>query len=127
MSCVPFSAAPTSEDSARIMSRISCTERWLKISTFRPRLGQIARDVGLQVGEADHQIGFELQNLFFFRTQKSRNAGLLLPGPRRAHGVARDADDAPLFAEQVERLGAFLGEADDALGESRRHGVETIN
>ena len=35
------------------------------------------------------------------------------------HGEAGDADDAPVLAQQVQRLGGLLGEADDALGEPR--------
>ena len=38
----------------------------------------------------------------------------LLPRLGRADGVARDADDAIALAQQVERLGRLLGQADDA-------------
>ena len=49
--------------------------------------------------------------------------GPLAPRADRAHRIAGDADDAPLFAQQIERLGRLLGEADDPLGIARRHSV----
>ena len=42
------------------------------------------------------------------------------------HGVARDADDAALLAQQVQSLGRLLGEADDALGGSTPFGTPLI-
>ena len=41
----------------------------------------------------------------------------LLPRLGRPHRVAGDADDAVAFAQQVQRLGRLLGEADDPLRE----------
>ena len=46
---------------------------------------------------------------------------LLLPRPRRAHGVARNPHNPMRLPEQVQPLGGFLGQADDALG---GHGQE---
>ena len=40
----------------------------------------------------------------------------LLPRLRWPHGVARHADDAVALAEEVQRLGRLLGQADDAGG-----------
>jgi hypothetical protein len=34
----------------------------------------------------------------------------------RTHGIARDADDAVLLAQQIERLDRLLGEADQPAG-----------
>ena len=122
MSCMPFSVAPTSEDRAQDHVEDFLHRALVEDQHVQAALGQIARDVGLQVGEADDQVGLQLQDFFLLCTQKRRDARLLLPRARRPHGVARDADDAPLLAEEVQRLGAFLGQADDALGKTRRHG-----
>ncbi len=80
---------------------------------------QLGRDVGLQVREGENQIGREPFDLVEPRVQERRDLGLL-PGLGRAHGVARDADHAVTFAEQVQRLGRLFGEADDARGEHGR-------
>ena len=34
----------------------------------------------------------------------------------RAHHIARNADDAPLLAEQIERLDSFVGKTNDPFG-----------
>jgi hypothetical protein len=49
-----------------------------------------------------------------FRT--SAETRFLAPCSGRAHDIARNADDAPLLAEQIERLDGFLSEANDPLG-----------
>src|SRR3989449_3286975 len=85
------------------------------------RLGKLARDVGLQVGETDHQVGLELEDLVGLRRKERRHPRLLAPRARRPHGVAGDADDAALLAEEIQRLGGLFSEADDALGITRRH------
>ena len=56
-------SAPTSRPITRIVSRISCTLRWLKISTCRFGGDELLREVGLDVGEADHQVGLERLDL----------------------------------------------------------------
>jgi hypothetical protein len=43
------------------------------------------------------------------------HARFLAPGPRRAHDVAGDANDAILLAEQIERLDRLLSEAADSF------------
>jgi len=69
---------------------------------------QLAGDVGLQVRETQHQVGFERQDLVDLGGEK---------------GVTRDADDAVLLAQQVEDLGGLFGQADDAarVEVGRRH------
>src|SRR5205085_8447813 len=57
------------------------------------------------------------------RAQKSRNTRLLAPRARRAHGVAGNAGDATLFAEEIQGLGRLLGEADDPFRIARAHSV----
>ena len=83
--------------------------------------GEVAHDVGLQVGESQHEIGLEGQDL----VEACRGEGA---HPRlgahlgRSHGVARDADDAILLAQQVESLDRLLGQADQALRREMAHG-----
>jgi hypothetical protein len=90
---------------------------------FDPALDQRLRDVGLDVREADREVGLERQDLVQLRADERRHAGLLLARAGRAHGEARDADDALLFAERIEHLGGLLGQADNAFGQGDRHGV----
>src|SRR5262249_33092559 len=52
--------------------------------------------------------------------EERRHPRLLAAPPRRPHCVARHAYDAPLLAEEIERLHGLFGEADDSLG--REHG-----
>jgi len=79
---------------------------------------QLGGDVRLQVREAEHQVRGERDDAPGAGAGEGRDARLLAPGPRWAHGEAGDADDAPLLPEQIERLGGLLGEADDALRKS---------
>ena len=85
-------------------------------------LGQLAHDVGLQVGEGQHQVGLERQDLVEPRRGEGADPGFR-PHLGRPHGVARDADDAVLLAQQIERLDRLLGEADQALGRETAHGA----
>jgi hypothetical protein len=78
-------------------------------------------DVGLDVGKADHQVRFQPLDLVHLRTGERRHLRLLLARLRRSHGEAGDADDAVLFTEQVQRFGAFFGQADDALRKRITH------
>ena len=61
----------------------------------------------------EDQIGLERLDLVEARVDERRDLRLL-PRLRRPHGVAGDADDAIALAEQIQRLGRFFGEADDA-------------
>src|SRR5690606_19612507 len=79
---------------------------------------QFAGDVGLQVREAEHEVGLEFEDAIDLRRGERRHLRLLAPGARRTHRESRDADDAPFLAEQVQRLHRLLGHADDALGKA---------
>src|SRR5262245_40831868 len=72
-------------------------------------------DVGLQVREAEHQVRPQLDDAVELRARECRDLRLLLACPRRTHGEAGDADDAPVLTEQVQGLGRLLGEAHDAF------------
>jgi hypothetical protein len=74
---------------------------------------QLARDVGLDVGETDDQVRLELQDLADLRAGEGRHLRLLAARARRPHGEAGDADDALLLADRVENLGRLFGQADD--------------
>jgi hypothetical protein len=41
--------------------------------------------------------------------------GLLAPRSRRANHIARDADDSGIFAEKINGLDGFPGQANDPL------------
>ena len=77
---------------------------------------QLGDDVGLQVGEGEHEVGLEREDLLEVGGDEGRDPRLLLAHPRRPHRIARYADDAALLAEEIERLHGLFGEADDALG-----------
>ena len=109
-----FSAAPTSAPSVRIIARMPATSRWLKACTATPCADQVGHDVGLQIGEGQHQIGLEREDFRDVGADEGGDARLLLAHLRRAHRIAGDADDAILLAEEIERLDGFLGQADDA-------------
>jgi hypothetical protein len=91
------------------------TLRWLKAWNFDAVADQLGGDVGLQVGKCEHQIRLQIQNLVDLRRGECDHLGFLPPCLGRADGIAADADDAVLLAEQVERLDGLLGETDDAL------------
>src|SRR3546814_2582716 len=59
-------------------------------------LDQLARDIGLDVGETDRQVGFKLQDLADLRAGEGGDFRLFLARPRRPHGEAGDADDAEI-------------------------------
>ena len=84
---------------------------------------EVGDDVGLQVGEGEHEIGIEREDLRDVRRDECRHPRLLAPHPRRAHGIAGDADDAVLLAEQIQRLDRLFGQADDAAGREVVHGA----
>ena len=83
---------------------------------------QLARDVCLDIGKTDHEIGFELEDFAGLRARERGNFGLFLARARRAHGETRDADDAVLLADGVEDFGRLLGQTDDTL---RTHASRT--
>ena len=76
---------------------------------------ELRRNVGLQVRKANHAVGPQRNNLVDLGAKVSADLGLFLSSTRRAHGVARDADNAALFAQQVQPFGGLFGQTDDAL------------
>ncbi len=83
---------------------------------------EILDDVGLQVGEGEHEIRLECQDFWDIRRDESGHARFFAAHLRRPHRIAGDPDDAVLLAEQIERLDRFLGQADDAMGREVAHG-----
>src|SRR6185295_18693818 len=77
---------------------------------------QLGGNVGLQVGEGEHEVGVEREHLLEIGGDERRHPRLLLAHPRRPDRIARHADDAALLAEEIKRLHGLLGQADDALG-----------
>jgi [protein-PII] uridylyltransferase len=77
-------------------------------------------DVGLEIGEGENQVRLQRLDGVEACMQEARDARLL-PRLRRAHGVPGHADDAIALAEQVERLGRFFRQADDARGVAGHH------
>src|SRR5690606_14243661 len=75
---------------------------------------QLGGDIGLDVGEADHEIRLQLEDLPDLRRGEGADLGLFLARPRRPHREAADANDALLLAQGVQDLGRLLGQADDA-------------
>jgi hypothetical protein len=74
---------------------------------------QFGGNAGLQVGEAEDQVGRERLDAIEAGIDE-RGDARLPPRFRWPHRVAGHADDAIAFAEQVKRLGCLLREADDA-------------
>src|SRR5262249_60254930 len=66
--------------------------------------------------EGEHEVGLEREDFLELGGDEPRPPRFLLAHPRRTPRVARHADDAPLLAEEIERLHGLFGEADDALG-----------
>ena len=84
---------------------------------------QLRRNVSLQVRKADHAVRLERHNFVDLGTQKSTDPGLVQPRLRRAHRVARNPHNAPLFPQQIKPLGGLFCQADDALG-AEVHGLK---
>src|SRR4029077_16645455 len=80
------------------------------------RADQIGNDVRLQIGEIEHEIGLERQNLRNVRGYEGGNPWLLAADLRRPHRIAGDPDDAVLLAEQIQGLDGLFGEANDPAG-----------
>src|SRR5688572_29711405 len=76
-------------------------------------LDQLGRDVGLQIGEAEDQVGLERFDLFVFGVDERRDARLASRF-RRPHRVTGYADDAVALAEEIQRFRRLLGQAHDA-------------
>jgi hypothetical protein len=91
------------------------------------RAHEIGDDAGLQVGEGQHEIGLERQNLRNVRGDEGGNPGLLAAHLWRPHRIAGDADDAVLLAEQIQRLDSLFGEANDPAGRELAHADDMPN
>lgn len=89
--------------------------RWLLIHTLDAHLDQIAGDIGLDVGEPDHEVGLQIEDLLDTSAGETGDAWLVATGLGWADGELGDPDDAILLAEGIEDLGRLLGEADDSL------------
>jgi len=82
---------------------------------------ELSDDVGLQVGEGEHEIGRERQDLRNVGGDEGRDARLLAADLRWPHRIAGDADDPVLLAEQVECLDRLFGQANDPAGREVAH------
>jgi hypothetical protein len=76
---------------------------------------ECSNNIRLQVGECKNEVRFESEDFGNIGRDECRDTRLLLARLRWPDGVARNADDAVLFAKQIECLGGFLGQADDSL------------
>ena len=103
---------------SRIICRISATLRWLNVTTFMPRRTSSRDEIRLQIGERQHEVRLQRLDLVELRVDERRHLRLE-PRLGRTDGVAGDADDAITLAEEVERLGRFFGQTDDARRISR--------
>jgi len=83
---------------------------------------QFGDDVCLQVGESQHEVRRQRQNLRNVCRDEGRDPRLLAAHLRRPHRIAGNADDAILLAEQIERLHGLFGQADDSAGRELAHG-----
>ncbi len=77
-------------------------------------LDEVVRDLRLQVGKADHQVGSKFEDFVDLRRSECRDFGFQ-PRLFRAAREAGNTDDAFVLAEKVERLGGLTREANDAL------------
>ena len=77
-------------------------------------LDQLARDVSLDVGKTDDEIGFQREDVVDLRARERGDFRFFLARARRPYDKSGNADDARVLAERVEHFGRFLGEADDA-------------
>ena len=97
-----------------IMRRISATLRWLNTCTSMPAAHQLGGDIRLQIREPEHEVGSQRHDPVDLRAGECGHPRLFLARARRPHGESRDADDARVLAEQIERLGGLFGETNDA-------------
>ena len=79
---------------------------------------ELRRDVGLQVGETQHEVGLESDDALDLRAGERGDFRLFLARAWRAHGEAGDTDDAPLLTEEIQGLRCLLGQAYDPLRKS---------
>ena len=122
----PFPAAPTSAPSVRIMSRMPATSRWLKACTATLARTSSATMSACKSEKVEHQVGLEREDLRHVGGDEGGDTRLFLAHARRAHGVAGDADDAGVLAEEIERLDGFLGQADDSRGREHARSIASV-
>src|SRR5581483_3509959 len=84
---------------------------------LEPRPHQLSRNVSLEVGKAEHEIGLQGCDPIDFGARESGNARLLPACPRWAHRETRYPNDPPVLLEEIQRLGGLLRQAHNALGE----------
>ena len=77
---------------------------------------QLCRDLRLEIGKGENEIGLEREDLRNIGRGEGRNARLLAPDLRRPHGITGHADDAVLLTEKVKRFDRLLCQADDPRG-----------
>ena len=76
-------------------------------------LDEFRRNVSLQIGKAQHEVGLERLDAVVVRVNE-RGDSRLRTRLRRPHGVCGHANHAIAFAEHVQRLRRLLSQADDA-------------
>ena len=113
--------------SVRIIAKMPAMSRWLKTWMATPARTRSATMFGLQVGEGQHEIGLERENLRDVRGDEGGNPRLLAADLRRPHRIAGDADDTVLLAEQIQRLDGLFGEANDPAGWELAHADDMPN
>jgi len=103
------------------MSRIPAPSAGFEDHDVQARLHEIFRDVGLQVGEAEHQSGFSSRILSVFATGRPRRAA---SRAARAAGApySRKSYDAPLLAKQIQRL--VVSSVRQTIRSGKRAGIE---
>ena len=82
---------------------------------------EIGNDIGLQIREGENEVRLERQDFRNIRRDERRHPRFLAPNLRRPNGIAGNADDTALFAEQIQRLHSFLGETYDPAGRELAH------
>jgi hypothetical protein len=85
---------------------------------------QLCGDLGLQIGEAQHKVRIECEDLRHIGRDERGHPRLFAPHLRRPHRIAGNADDAILFAEQIQRLHGLFREADDPAWREVAHDVD---
>src|SRR5690606_16620883 len=88
---------------------------------------QLGGDVGLDVGEADHEVRLQGKDPVDLRAGEGTDLGLFLPRPWRPHGKTADADDAVGLAQCVQHLGGLLGEADDPARPGHGYSIRLLH
>lgn len=78
---------------------------------------EISRNIGLEIGEAQDQIGFQGENLVQFCARECGNLGFFLACSCRPDGETGDPNDSMILFEKIQCLGGLLSKTDDTLWE----------